>query len=50
MATAYDVMIYGFVKELLADGLTVDEACERLQREVDEACDEIAYGDEDDDL
>lgn len=43
--TAYDVMIHGFVKELMeTDGLNVDEARERLQKEVDTACDEIAYG------
>lgn len=32
--TAYDVMIYGFVKELMeTEGLSVEEARERLQRE-----------------
>lgn len=41
---ATDVMIYGLVEELMNDeGLTVEEARERLMREVDEACDEIAY-------
>lgn len=45
---ATDVIIYGFVKELMTkEGLTIEEARERLLREVDEACDEIAYGDED---
>lgn len=45
---ATDVIIYGFIKELMDDeGLTVEEARERLMREVDEACDEIAYGDDD---
>lgn len=48
MKPAYGAMIHGFVKQLMeVDGLTVEEARERLQQEVNEACDEIAYGDDD---
>jgi predicted RNase H-like HicB family nuclease len=46
MATAYDVMIHGWVKEMMAEGDTVEEAREKLSDLVDGACDEIAYGDD----
>lgn len=39
--------IYKLASDLIAEGLTVEQARERLSNEVDEACDEIAYGDDD---
>lgn len=46
--TAYDIAIYGLVRELMeTEGLDVEEARERLLGEVDKVCDEIIYGGDD---
>jgi hypothetical protein len=39
--------VYSLIYSLLREGLTTEEARERLRNEVDSACDSIEYGEDD---
>lgn len=47
MPVATSENIYKMIYDLLREGLTVEEARERLCNEVDAACDSIEYGEND---